>query len=109
MYGSRPFVDAARVFGLANEVPHTNTAERLRAVAEIIQFRADEVVALTEGFYFIHRLRVRNQRQGLGAEVAAAANRIDPHNLNELDRHILKETFRQARKLQNRLRFAYRM
>ena len=33
MYGSRPFVDAARILALANRVPHTSTAERLRAAS----------------------------------------------------------------------------
>ncbi|HXH03925.1 MAG TPA: DUF294 nucleotidyltransferase-like domain-containing protein [Candidatus Competibacteraceae bacterium] len=107
MYGSRPFVDAARIFSLAHGVPHTSTAERLRAVADTMHFNRDEIAAAIEGFYFIQRLRLRNQqRSQLGQ---AGANRIDPGQLNELDRHILKEAFKQARKLQTRLRLGYQL
>jgi CBS domain-containing protein len=34
-------------------------------------------------------------------------NRIDPKALNDLDRRILKESFRQARKLQTRIALDY--
>jgi CBS domain-containing protein len=36
-------------------------------------------------------------------------NHVDPESLNELDRRILKETFRQARKLQTRLSLDYQL
>ncbi len=39
----------------------------------------------------------------------AAPNRIDPEELNEVDRRILKESFRQARRLQKRLALDYRL
>jgi len=45
--------------------------------------------------------------QGLGDE--ALDNNIDPEQLNELDRRILKEAFRQARKLQARLELEYHL
>ncbi len=107
MHGSRPFVDAARILSLANGVPHTSTAERLRAVAGIVRFDRDSLAAIIDGFYFIHLLRLRNQCKLQGAQVGA--NRVDPKDLNELDRHVLKEAFRQARKLQNRLVLDYRL
>jgi CBS domain-containing protein len=55
----------------------------------------------------VHLVRLRNQcrRGGGGPE----ANRIDPRELNELDRHVLKEAFRQARKLQSRLALDHRL
>ncbi|MEW5887875.1 MAG: DUF294 nucleotidyltransferase-like domain-containing protein [Pseudomonadota bacterium] len=107
MYGSRPFVDAARILSLARGIAHTSTAERLRAVAERENFDSDDVAAIIDGFFFILTLRLRKQRELQGA--AAGANRIDPDKLNELDRHILKEAFRQARKLQSRLRLDFRL
>ena len=36
-------------------------------------------------------------------------NHIDPDTLNELDRRILKEAFRQARKLQSRIALDYQL
>jgi CBS domain-containing protein len=103
--GSLPFVDAARVLSLANRVPCTSTAQRLRAVAEVLRIDDADLEPIVDGFYFIHLLRLRNQCRlgGLRAE----ANRIDPDDLGKVDRHALKEAFRQARKLQNRLVVAY--
>jgi CBS domain-containing protein len=107
MHGSRPFVDAARILSLANGVPHTSTAQRLRAVAETVHFGTENLAAIIDGFHFIHLLRLRNQCKPQG--MPGGANRIDPEDLNELDRHVLKEAFRQARKLQNRLVLDYRL
>ena len=106
MYGSRPFVDAARIFALANNVAMTGTAQRLRGAAEATNLGAD-VEAMIDGFYFIQLLRLRHQ-QDL-SDGNGGANRIDPDKLNELDRHILKEAFKQARKLQDKLRLDYRL
>jgi CBS domain-containing protein len=107
MYGSRPFVDAARIFALAQGLPHTSTAQRLRAAAKKIAFAKDDISAVIDGFYFIQQLRLRRQ-QKLG-EQDAGANRVNPDDLNELDRQILKEAFKQARKLQARLSLDYRL
>jgi CBS domain-containing protein len=66
----------------------------------------DDVNATIDGFFFIQQLRLRNQRADTrpGAE-----NRIDPDKLNELDRQVLKEAFKQAKRLQSRLQLDYRL
>lgn len=108
LYGSRPFVDAARVLALANGVPYTNTAQRLTAVAAGMRFGGDDVRAIVDAFWFVQSLRLRNQamieRTGTGI-----ANRLDPDGLNKMDRSILKEAFRQARTLQNHLRADFQL
>ena len=40
---------------------------------------------------------------------ARAANRVDPDALNELDRLVLREAFKQAKRLQSRLQMEYRL
>ena len=55
-----------------------------------------------EAFLFIQMLRLRDQYEKLQAQ-RVADNRIDPDDLNDLDRRILKEAFRQGRKLQSLL------
>jgi CBS domain-containing protein len=107
MYGSRPFVDAARIYSLALGLPYTGTAQRLRAAAPRVRLDGDELAAIIDGFYFILQLRLRRQRVLKGAE--GAANRVNPDDLNELDRHMLRESFKQARKLQARLQIEYRL
>ena len=96
--GSRLFVDAARVLSLANGIPHTSTAERLRALEDAIHFGPEPLAALVDAFHFLHLVRLRSQCSPRRA--GAGTNRVDPADLNDLDRHILKEAFRQARKLQ---------
>ena len=106
MYGSRPFVDAARIYSLGHGVALTGTAQRLRGAAEVTSFGSG-VEAMIDGFYFIQLLRLRHQHELHGEE--GGANRINPDDLNELDRHILKEAFKQARRLQEKLRLDYRI
>jgi CBS domain-containing protein len=99
--GARPFVDAARILSLAHGVPHTSTAERLRGAAETGRYEPEALAAIVDGFHFIHLMRLRNQCRYQGSP--EGANRVDPERLNELDRQVLKQAFRQARKLQSRL------
>lgn len=97
--GITPFVDTARIFALYAGVSGTGTATRLREAARAWNMASDEVEAWVAAFHFIQLLRMRQQHlaQTRGEEVG---NRIDPERLNPLDRRILKEAFRQARKLQ---------
>jgi CBS domain-containing protein len=104
--GARLFVDAARILALANGVGETGTAERLRALAERGKLGREDVDALVQGFFVIQQLRLRHQQAGTAAGLV---NRIDPATLNEFDRLILKEAFKQAKKLQSRLQMDYRL
>lgn len=104
--GSRLFVDAARILALAHGVAATSTAERLRALAAGGKLGGDDVGAVIDGFLYVQQLRLREQRRGTSAGMD---NRVDPEQLNELDRHILREAFKQAKKLQSRLQLEYRL
>ena len=109
--GITPFVDAARIFSLAAGVTHTNTIQRLRLSAAKMNLHESEIDAWIDALLFIQVLRLRHHdevsSQGQGGEVLD--NKIDPEKLNELDRRILKEAFRQARKLQARLALEYHL
>lgn len=104
--GARLFVDAARVLSLAAGTAATNTAQRLREAGARLNMSPHEIEAAAEAFFFIQGLRLRVQ---LGPEALPLPNRLDPDCLNEVDRRILKESFRQARKLQARLALDYRL
>ncbi|MCX7891831.1 MAG: DUF294 nucleotidyltransferase-like domain-containing protein [Burkholderiales bacterium] len=105
--GTRIFTDVARIYALAQAVPQSNTAARLRATAPRLHIPAEEAEALAESFHFLLLLRLRQQHFGEAAE--GEPNRIRPDSLNELDRRILKEAFRQARKAQKRLALDYQL
>jgi CBS domain-containing protein len=107
--GARLFVDAARVLALAAAAPQTNTAHRLRQAGTRIQMKTEDVGAATDAFFFIQALRLRAQLMSDRLEDTTASNRIDPARLNEVDRRILKESFRQAQKLQQRLALDFQL
>lgn len=109
--GITPFVDAARIFSLAAGVTQTNTIQRLRASAEKLRLDPSELDAWIDALLFIQVLRMRHHDEvsAQGAGDNELDNLIDPEKLNELDRRILKEAFRQARKLQARLAMEYHL
>jgi CBS domain-containing protein len=107
-YGARPVVDAARILALSHGLSDTNTASRLRHAARAGALPVGEASAMTEAFQFVQTLRLRHQHLGTGLH-EGGENRIDPRTLNELDRRILKEAFRQAAKLQERMKLDYRV
>ena len=107
-YGVRLFTDAARLFALANQVEATNTVARLKRASALMKISPEEVAATVEGFNFIQMLRLRHQHfeQEHGRP---GDNFVRPDELNEVERRILKESFRQARKLQARLKLDYQL
>lgn len=109
--GITPFVDAARIFSLAVGVADTNTIQRLRLSAEKLRIDEAEISAWIDALLFIQVLRMRrhDEASAQGVDDQALDNLIDPEKLNELDRRILKEAFRQARKLQARLAMEYHL
>jgi len=109
--GITPFVDAARIFSLAAGVTQTNTIQRLRASAAKMNLHESEIDAWIDALLFIQVLRLRHhdESSSYGLSDEALDNCINPERLNELDRRILKEAFRQARKLQARLALEYHL
>lgn len=107
-YGSRIFVDVARIYALAAGVHNTNSIQRLRLAAKRLSIREEEVNAILDGLNFIQFLRLQHQYLD-GDNSGQGNNLINPDDLNELDRRILKESFRQARKLQLRLKLDYQV
>ena len=108
LHGLTPFVDAARIIALAHRIEETNTDSRLQSAVEKGALRSGDVAAWSEAYHFIQLLRMRtHQRQS--REGQALSNRLDPDSLNELDRRILKEAFRQGRKLQNKIALEYQL
>ena len=60
-----------------------------------------ETAAEVEAFHVVQRLRIQQQ---LATSDLERVNRIDPRDLNELHRLMLKEAFKQAKKIQLRLK-----
>ncbi len=110
--GTAIFVDAARLYALANGIAETNTRSRLAAMGQKLGIKPREYEGWIGGFEFLQTLRLRVQidiaqgmQQGLGDP--DEPNRIAIARLNTIDRRILKETCRVARDLQDRMRMDY--
>ncbi len=109
MQASRVFVDCARILALAGGVGAVSTAERLRACGPRLRMSEDDVASAVDAFQFVQMLRLRAQDSLDRGTGAAEPNRLDPDSLNSLDRRILREALRQARKLQNRVALDYQL
>lgn len=105
LQGSAIFVDAARLYGLAHSVAAMGTRERLEAVGPVLGVTASEYEAWVRGFEFLQMLRLQIQLQS--GVMSEQPNHIEVASLNDIDRRILKETFRVARSLQQRLQLDY--
>jgi CBS domain-containing protein len=107
-YGARLFIDSARVFAMAQDVMATNTVQRIKLVAPPMNISPDEASAVIDAFNFIQLLRLRHQHSEQ-TQGRRGDNLIRPEDLNEVERRILKEAFRQARRLQQRLKLDYQL
>lgn len=94
-FGSRIFVDTARIFALAHGIESVNTQERLRLAGPLAGLVNEEMIAVDAAFAHILRLRMQTQLQDVHRE------------WHEIDRVILRESLKQARRLQQRLKLNY--
>lgn len=101
LQGTALFVEAARVLALAAGVTATGTRARLEAAAGPLKLPAAEVETWCAAFDHLQLLR-------LGVQVGGSAdaerpNRCEVGQLNDIDRRVLRETLRAARRLQQRV------
>lgn len=108
MRGAAIFVDAARLYSLANGLTVTSTRERLVSAGRAMGLAESEYESWVGGFEFIQGLRLRTQLQRSQAQHPGGhPNQIALSSLSDIDRRILKESLRVARALQQRLQLDY--
>ena len=106
--GLTPFVDGARLLALANGIGACNTLERLRQLVAKGVIEPLDGAAYEEAYHFIQQTRMQ-QHQRQTRDNLPYSNRLDPDNLNHLDRRILRESLRQAQRLQSSLALRYQL
>jgi len=104
--GLTPFVDGARLLALSNGIDACNTLDRLHQLAEKGIIEEKDGAAYEEAYHFIQQTRMQHHQQQ-ARDGASYSNRLDPDTLNALDRRILRESFRQAQRLQASLALRY--
>ncbi len=107
--GTAIFVDVARLQSLAFGIPETNTRRRFEAIARHRGFKSQRSEAWSAAFEFLQMLRLRVQLDGSDSPgwVAGHPNKLEVSALNDIDRRLLKEAFRIARDLQQRIELDY--
>lgn len=105
-FGSRIFVDAARIFALGKRGESVNTVERFNGAATSVVGSPKENAAVDAAFSHILRLRLEQQLADQAAGRPASCN-LKVADLNDLDRVILRESLKQARRVQARLKLNY--
>lgn len=106
--GATLFVDAARIFSLANGIDECNTERRLRAAAPALRLPATELEAWIGAFLHVQGQRLRRQAECL-AQGSPPDNRVDPRALNDFDRAVLRDALQRTRSLQRRIALDYRI
>jgi len=105
-FGSRIFVDAARILALGAGIAATATAPRLRRVAAEGAMTSADADAAVHAFHALQGLRLAAQA-GAASAGQAPGNLLDPERLNQFDRRLLLNALRQARTLQQGLKTRY--
>jgi CBS domain-containing protein len=116
LHGTMIYVDAARLYALAHGIDAVNTRARFEAIGRAIGAPSREREGWIGGFEFLQMLRLRGQiardLAGESADGAASGstgasptnpNLLEVASLNDIDRRILKESLRIARRLQQRI------
>ncbi|WP_408599166.1 putative nucleotidyltransferase substrate binding domain-containing protein [Pseudomonas sp. PLMAX] len=106
--GLTPFVDGARLLALAHGIEANNTLERFRQLVAKEVIEPLDGAAYEEAYHFIQQTRMQ-QHQLQTRENLPYSNRVDPDSLNHLDRRILRESLRQAQRLQSSLTLRYQL
>ncbi len=111
LHGTAIYVDAARLYALAHGVGATGTRARFEAVARPMGVPGAEAEGWVGGFEYLQLLRLQVQLRGdapAGVEASDGnPNLIDVGALNDIDRRVLKECLRVARRLQQRIEMDY--
>jgi CBS domain-containing protein len=103
-HGTAVFVDVARLYALAHGVAVIGTRERIEAIGPLLRVPTQDSDAWIAAFEYLQMLRLQVQMSEAPLELA---NQVELDALNHIDRHMLKESFRVARRLLGRLERDY--
>lgn len=106
--GSAIIVDIARILALKHGSHATNTVERLSAVMNKGDLQAKQIQGCIESFTFILLIRMKHHFE-LEDKSLELSNNINPQQLDDLSKRVLRESFRLMRNIQNTLAHKYRL
>ncbi len=95
-----PIVDLVRIYALKNRVFEVNTGERLKALQQIGVFTETEFMELTQSYYFLMSMRLKNQANQIIHQKSEPDNYIHINNLTTIEEATLKEIFKIIKNFQ---------
>ena len=99
-HGTAVFVDVSRIYALALGVAQTGTRERIEAIGPLLHMSSQDSEAWIAAFEYLQMLRLQVQMSDTPLE---HANQVAYEELNHIDRQILKESFRTARRVLSKI------
>jgi CBS domain-containing protein len=102
-----PLIDIVRLYSLEARIGETSTLERIDALREIHGVVAEYEDELEHAFEFISLLRIHHQFDRMEAGLAPD-NFIDPNNLGNLEKRMLKESCQLISRIQDAIAKQYR-
>lgn len=103
-----PIVDLVRVYALQNRIfKRENTGERLRALRELGVFNQNQFNELTQSYYYLMGLRLKNQANQIIKENTAANNLIEISQLTKIEKVTLIEIFKTILNFQSGIKMKF--
>ncbi|GAA4333175.1 DUF294 nucleotidyltransferase-like domain-containing protein [Mucilaginibacter gynuensis] len=102
-----PIVDLVRVYALKNSIFEVNTGERMKALKEKSIFTDAEYNELTQSYYFLMSMRLKNQTIQLLHDHTSPDNYIDISGLSKIERVTLKEIFKVIQNFQTKIKLTF--
>ena len=106
--GLLPLVDLVRLFALEKGIRETSTFERLQALRTQSTLIQPHLDSLEYAFEFLLKLDIQHQFEQMRSG-QTPDHRLDPRNLNKLEKKNLKESFVLIEKLQDQLIKRFRL
>ncbi|RYE36783.1 MAG: CBS domain-containing protein [Sphingobacteriaceae bacterium] len=95
-----PIVDLVRIYALKNRVFEVNTGERLKALQQKGVFTETEVQELSQSYYFLMSMRLKNQANQIIHDKSDPDNYIHLDKLTTIEEATLKEIFKIIKNFQ---------
>lgn len=102
-----PIVDLVRVYALKNRIFEVNTGDRLQALQSKGVFNEEDYEELTQSYYFLMGLRLKNQASQIMDEKTEPNNYVSLDSLNSIERSTLKAIFKTIENFQTRIKLAF--
>ncbi len=102
-----PIVDLARVYALKHRVFEVNTGDRLKALKEKGVFTEKAYQELTQSYYFLMGMRLKNQARQIMLDKTEPDNHINLRSLTRIEQLTLREIFKTIENFQTGIKVAF--